>query len=187
MAAYSKYIPQAIEFDRIENKEMTYMILTYLPGVDAEVGLQDMTADEQYSAGVLAGKELKKLHQLAAPLTYPSWYTVKKEKSDKYLAKLREIDIDRNIEEMLDSYIKSNENLMKGRPNAFQHDDFHPANLLINNRTFSGIIDFQRMDWGDPVHDLHKLGFFSKPVSTAFTKGNIDGYHDNQVPKQIVL
>lgn len=49
--------------------------------------------------------------------------------------------------------------LLKGRPNTFQHDDFHPSNILIHNRNFSGIIDFGRMDWGDPIHDLQKLGF----------------------------
>ncbi len=81
---------------------------------------------------------------------------------------------------MLENYIINNEVLMKNRPNKFQHDDFHPSNLLINNKQFSGIIDFQRMDWGDPVHDLQKLGFFSKPVSIEFTRGIIEGYHNGK-------
>ena len=88
--------------------------------------------------------------------------------------------LDQHIKDMLETYIKENEHLMIDRPNQFQHDDFHPSNLVINNRTFAGIIDFQRMDWGDPIHDLQKLGFFSKRVSIEFTKGIIDGYHENQ-------
>ncbi|WP_228485694.1 aminoglycoside phosphotransferase family protein [Thermaerobacillus caldiproteolyticus] len=97
------------------------------------------------------------------------------------MKELKKINLDENIKETLETYIKKNETLMKGRPSKFQHDDFHPSNILINNKSFSGIIDFQRMDWGDPIHDLHKLGFFSKQVSIEFTKGIIDGYHENQV------
>ncbi|WP_309505717.1 aminoglycoside phosphotransferase family protein [Thermaerobacillus caldiproteolyticus] len=123
----------------------------------------------------------KRVKGFSAPLGYPSWYSIKKKKSDKYLKELKKINLDENIKETLETYIKKNETLMKGRPSKFQHDDFHPSNILINNKSFSGIIDFQRMDWGDPIHDLHKLGFFSKQVSIEFTKGIIDGYHENQV------
>lgn len=138
---------------------MAYMILTYLPGKDAEIALKELTNEEQYRIGILAGKELKKLHRLSAPTDYPAWNTIKKQKSDRYLMELQQIDVDKRIKEMLETYIWENEMLLKGRPNTFQHDDFHPANILIHNRTFSGIIDFGRMDWGDPVHDLQKLGF----------------------------
>ncbi|WP_224752793.1 aminoglycoside phosphotransferase family protein [Metabacillus arenae] len=181
LATYSNYVPSGIEFNSLKDIKMAYMILTYLPGKDAEVALKDLTEKEQYTSGFLAGKELKKIHEFSAPSGYPSWYSLKKKKSDNYLIELKKMDLDENIIDMLETYIRNNEAIMKDRPNKFQHDDFHPSNLLINDHTFSGIIDFQRMDWGDPIHDLHKLGFFSKRVSVEFTKGIIDGYHEDCV------
>ncbi|MCZ3365579.1 MULTISPECIES: aminoglycoside phosphotransferase family protein [Methanobacterium] len=45
--------------------------------------------------------------------------------------------------------------LTKERPNIFQHDDFHAGNIIINNnKELTGIIDFNRYDWGDPYMNL---------------------------------
>ncbi|QGH33344.1 phosphotransferase [Gracilibacillus salitolerans] len=170
LAEISNLIPKPIEFGK------GYMILTYLPGEDGEEALRSLTKQEQYIAGLSAGRELRKLHQLDAPQGYPSWYKVKKEKSDNYLNELKKLDLDQGLCSLLQHYIKDNEPIMKDRPNKFQHDDFHPSNLLIYQKKFSGIIDFQRMDWGDPIHDLQKLGFFSVQVSIPFTNGIVDGY-----------
>lgn len=180
LATYSEFVPKGLEFAALKGNDKAYMILTYIRGTDAEVSLCDLTEDEQYTAGVFAGRELHKLHQLSAPSNYPSWFTVKKDKSDRYLKELKQINMDEKIKRMLEGYIKDHEHLMKDRPNMFQHDDFHPSNIVIHEKRFAGIIDFQRMDWGDPIHDLQKLGFFSKRISVMFTKGIIDGYHDNQ-------
>ncbi|MFB1099253.1 aminoglycoside phosphotransferase family protein [Terribacillus sp. JSM ZJ617] len=177
----SKYVPEGLEFGEIKDLQKAYMVLTFLPGVDAEEGLSKLTEKEQYAAGVSAGRELKKLHTISAPLNQPSWEQVKSAKINKYMLELEKLALDQSIMDSLQRYINSNLYLLKDRPNKFQHDDFHPSNLLIHNNIFSGIIDFQRMDWGDPIHDLQKLGFFSKQVSIAFTKGIVDGYHDGQL------
>lgn len=176
LASYSSYVPKAFEFGCIPDLDSCYMVLEYLPGDDAESVLPQLTDEEQYAAGLLSGSELKKLHKFTAPLEIPSWYEVKKQKSDKYLEKLKGIPVAEDIKSLLEKYIKKNEHLMEGRPNTFLHDDFHPTNLVINKKSFSGIIDFQRMDWGDPLHDLTKLGFFSKRISVPFTRGVVDGY-----------
>lgn len=177
LAAYSNYVPEGIEFNSLPGSDISYMLLTYMPGEDGETALKKLKTEEQYSAGVSSGKELKKLHRLSAPEGYPSWFSVKKKKSDNYLKELKKLDVDGHFVHLLEVYIKENESLMKNRPNRFQHDDFHPSNILIDRNRFSGIIDFQRMDWGDPVHDLQKLGFFSKRISIPFTRGVVDGYH----------
>ncbi|MDV2682944.1 aminoglycoside phosphotransferase family protein [Alkalihalophilus lindianensis] len=180
LSTYSSYIPKAIEFNVLEEIDRAYMVLSYISGEDGEEALAQLTQDEQYEAGFKAGRELRNLHQLGAPAHYPSWYEIKKKKSDRYLQELQAVDVDEKVKEMLASYINNHEFLMQGRPNMFQHDDFHPSNLLICDKQFTGIIDFQRMDWGDPIHDLQKLGFFSKQVSVPFTRGNIDGYHQHE-------
>jgi len=179
LSAYSNYVPAGVEFNTLEELDKAYMVLTFLPGDDAEVAMKVLTEKEQYHAGFMAGKELKKLHELEAPTDYEPWHILKKKKSDKYIEELKKIEIDEKLKELLETYILKNEHLMKERPNRFQHDDFHPSNLVIQNKAFAGIIDFQRMDWGDPIHDLQKLGFFSKRVSVPFTKGVVDGYHED--------
>ncbi|WP_417899916.1 aminoglycoside phosphotransferase family protein [Bacillus haimaensis] len=178
LSAYSNYVPAGVEFNTLEELEKAYMILTFLPGEDAEVAMKELTEKEQYHAGFDSGRELKKLHELEAPTDYEPWHILKKKKSDRYIEELKKVEIDEKLKELLESYIRKNEHLMKERPNRFQHDDFHPSNLVIHNKAFAGIIDFQRMDWGDPIHDLQKLGFFSKRVSVPFTKGVVDGYHE---------
>ncbi|WP_340081973.1 aminoglycoside phosphotransferase family protein [Terribacillus sp. FSL K6-0262] len=177
----SECVPKGLEFGYVKDLRKAYMVLSYLPGIDAEAGLSKLTKEEQYAAGVSAGSELKKLHALSAPLHQPPWYDVKSNKIKNYMLEFGKLNLDQNIMDILQMYIETNLHLMKDRPNMFQHDDFHPSNLLIHNKSFSGIIDFQRMDWGDPIHDLQKLGFFSKRVSTEFTNGILDGYHDGQL------
>lgn len=166
LSNYSNYIPAAIEFGHLKDSELAYMILTYMPGKDGENGLIQLSNTEQYNAGFKVGEELVKLHTFKAPTHIRPWYEIKKQKSEKYLEELTTIHVDDSIKNLLTAYIDNNIELMRDRPNTFQHDDFHPANLLIHNRAFAGIIDFQRMDWGDPIHDLHKLGFF--PVALVF-------------------
>lgn len=180
LSALSKVIPKAIEYNVIKELNLSYMVLTYIPGEDGEKTLKELDVANQYEVGYAAGVELKKIHAFSAPKDMETWYDVKKRKSDAYIEDLTAIDIDEKVKNTLVQYIKRQEYLMKGRPNCFQHDDFHPGNILIDNGEFSGIIDFQQMDWGDPIHDLQKLGFFSTAISVPFTKGVVDGYHQNR-------
>jgi aminoglycoside phosphotransferase (APT) family kinase protein len=73
--------------------------------------------------------------------------------------------------------------LIYNRPNFLQHDDFHVGNIIMNNKRYAGVIDFNRYDWGDPIHEFYKLAWFSTEVSISFSVGQIRGYYDNRVPK----
>ncbi|TYS68283.1 phosphotransferase [Sutcliffiella horikoshii] len=181
LSSLSDFLPEAIEFGEQEARGLAYMVLTYLPGKDGEEALSSLTEIEQYHVGFQAGKELKKLHEYPAPEGTEPWNIHKKRKSDRYIKELKLLkEIDTLVISKLISYIKSNEYLMDGRPNRFQHDDFHPCNIIVKEKKFTGFIDFQRMDWGDPIHDLQKLGFFGVKVSVPFSIGAIDGYNGGQ-------
>ena len=180
LAQYSDYIPKVIQSGRWEKCKMGYMLLEYMPGTDGVEALPLLSLQQQYEAGYQAGEELYKLHQYRAPTNLPNWYTMKKAKNDRYLQQLEQVNIDPKIKQLVTHYIHQHEHLMKDRPSTFQHDDFHPSNLIIHEGVFAGIIDFGRMDWGDPIHDLQKLGFFSVPVSVEWSKGIIDGYHHGE-------
>ncbi|SYX83066.1 aminoglycoside phosphotransferase family protein [Paenibacillus alvei] len=66
------------------------------------------------------------------------------------------------------SFIEDNLQLMRHRPNLFQHDDFHVGNLIIKDNQLSGVIDFNRFDWGDPIHEFLKVGMFSSELYTLY-------------------
>ncbi|KPB03859.1 aminoglycoside phosphotransferase [Bacillus sp. CHD6a] len=181
LSSLSDFVPEAIEFGTQEDLGLAYMALSYLPGKDGEEAFSSLTEREQYHVGFQAGKELKKLHEYPAPEGTELWNIHKKRKSDRYIEELKLLeDLDTIMISKLISYIKSNEYLMDGRPNRFQHDDFHPCNIIVEGDNFKGFIDFQRMDWGDPIHDLQKLGFFGIKVSVPFSIGAIDGYNGGE-------
>src|SRR5690625_926896 len=156
------------------------MVLEYLPGVDGEEALSYITNKEQYKAGYRAGIELKKLHTLQAPEHIQPWYKRKKQKVERYLYEFQQIPIDNQIKEMLYNYIQQNEVATKNRTSSVHLDASHRANLLIHQRGCSGISDCQRMDWGDPLHDLTKFGFFAIQTSILFSKGDIEGYFTHE-------
>nr|WP_262685194.1 aminoglycoside phosphotransferase family protein [Paenibacillus sp. WQ 127069] len=86
---------------------------------------------------------------------------------------------------MVDMLIFTNRHLplIEGRPNRFQHDDFHPGNLLVHSGAYVTAIDFNRYDWGDPYHDFLKIAYFSREIGIPFSIGQIDGYFNGEIPE----
>src|SRR5690554_5276962 len=80
-------------------------------------------------------------------------------------------------------YVKDNLHLLKNRPQTFHHGDYHVGNLILTSKDTLGVIDFNRWDYGDPYEDFYKMMLFSREVSIPFTKGQINGYFDDGVPK----
>jgi aminoglycoside phosphotransferase (APT) family kinase protein len=76
------------------------------------------------------------------------------------------------IQQFITKYV----HLMEGVRQTFQHDDYHPANLIIRDGHLNGIIDFSRCDWGDPIHDFYKVALFTRNVRISFARGQVDGY-----------
>ncbi|KMK77970.1 aminoglycoside phosphotransferase family protein [Alkalihalobacillus pseudalcaliphilus] len=161
-----------------------YMITSYIEGKDAEDEIRNYSEQEQFDLGYQAGKELNKMHKISAPSHISSWYSRKVEKHQKYMeAYLRcgiKIIHDHKILNFIDDHIE----LMKQRPNVFQHDDFHPGNMIVKDGKLAGIIDFNRYDWGDPIHEFLKIGIFTREISIPFSKGQIKGYFNNQEPSE---
>ncbi|WP_236597293.1 hypothetical protein [Peribacillus psychrosaccharolyticus] len=45
-------------------------------------------------------------------------------------------------------------------------------------------MDFHQYDWGDPIHEFHKIGIFNREVSIPFSIGQIRGYFINTEPDE---
>lgn len=177
---YTKNSIEAIEIGKFENKG--YMVTTYLEGFDAEVMLPTLTDIQQYQIGYKAGEELYNLHKLQAPEQIESWYERKRIKHQKYINAYKLCDMKINRDEEIMNFIDNQIYLMKNRPNLFQHDDYHPGNLIVKDDVFVGIIDFGRYDWGDPIHEFLKIGIFTRNISIPFSIGQIKGYIQGKEP-----
>lgn len=181
---YSSLVPGAHAFGTSGDGSLCFMLLDFMEGTDGEAVLSGLAEQDQYRLGVQAGKELKKLHAMPAPADLPDWSGAV---STKYARKVAAFDaqglhlpeIDRTH---LSRYIRENISCIRGTGRTFLHGDYHPANLIVRDGRLNGIIDFNRYDWGDPVHDFLKAAFFTRAVSVPFSVGQIDGYHEGSVP-----
>ena len=175
-------VPKPIEIVKDENHG--YMVVTYIEGQDGEESLKVMGEEAQYRMGIEAGKELKKMHRLAAPKEIGDWYERKKNKHLKYMSWYNESKIRLKNEGKIIAFMEKHMDLMIGRPNLFQHDDFHGGNIIVKNGKIAGVIDFDSMDWGDPIHEFVKIGTISRFISIPFSMGQIHGYLGTSKPSE---
>ena len=54
--------------------------------------------------------------------------------------------------------------------------------MIIGPDKLLGIIDFNRLGYGDPWEEYNRLVFFSRAASIPFSRGQIHAYFDNHVP-----
>ncbi|KAA0550062.1 aminoglycoside phosphotransferase family protein [Bacillus sp. BGMRC 2118] len=160
------------------------MVLGFIEGVDGEEFLREHSTDSQYKMGIEAGKQLKAMHAIPAPIHYQNWYEQKWKKHMSYYEAYKCCGFVFEQAEDIQRFIEGNIHLLKQRPSTFQHDDFHPGNLIFNEDGYGGVIDFNRYDWGDPYHDFYKIGLFTTHVSIPFAVGQIHGYFNNIVPDE---
>jgi aminoglycoside phosphotransferase (APT) family kinase protein len=172
-----------VTFGMVEALDLCYMVLSYVDGEDASERLSLMPADEQYSVGVEAGRELLKMHKMNAPGNMEAWSIRRTSKYNRQLEAYRRCGVKLPEEVAIVAFIERNLQLLEGRPNRFQHDDFHPGNLLVHGGAYVAAIDFNRYDWGDPYHDFLKIAYFSREVSIPFSIGQIDGYFNGMIPE----
>ena len=166
---------RAVEIGKCD--EGVYSLQTWIDGEDAEEVIPKLPKEEQYRLGINAGKILRKIHSIPAPEGIPAW----KEKMDKKLdskIKLYE-DCPLKLEGgkyMLD-YIAKNRHLIEGRPQCFQHGDYHIGNMMVADGELY-IIDFDRYDFGDPWEEFNRV--WSAEAAPEFARGTIDGYFDGE-------
>ncbi len=179
---YSKKIPAAHLCGYDEDSRVFYMVLDYIEGEDAENTLNDYSEEIQYEIGFEAGIELKKMHSLDAPCRYKDWYGLKRKKYERYFERFRELKFDTSFLDInrVVEFVGNNIDLMKKCESKFQHDDFHPGNIIIADGKYKAAIDFNRYDWGDPVHDFYKVALFSRNISVPFSRGQVDGYTNGE-------
>lgn len=183
---HSSLVPGARSFGTAADGALCFMVLSYFAGNDGEEVLCTYSEAEQYRLGVRAGAELKKLHALPAPASVPDWHEAFRAKTERKITGVAGAGLDLPGVDArgLASFFMDNIRCIKNTRQTFLHDDYHPGNLIFCNGELSGIIDFNRFDWGDPVHDFVKLAYFTRAQSIAFCTGQIHGYFLGEPPDE---
>ena len=163
--------------------EGVYSIQSWIDGVDARDIIPTLSKEEQYEYGILAGIELKKIHQVKAPVDAMPWEERFNNKIDRKLKNYEECPLKYEKGNLFIEYINNNRHLLKDRPNSFQHGDYHIGNMMINKNNELVVIDFDRDDYGDPWEEFNRL-VWSIQISHEFATGIVDGYFNKKVPEE---
>lgn len=157
------------------------IITSFIEGQDADEVIKKLTEKQQYEIGLVASKDLQKIHMIQAPSN--DWANYQSKKYERYVVQYLALGLHIDGDTEIMSFIDQRLHLLEGRPNVLLHDDFHLPNIIIKDGQYAGVIDFGRFDWGDPVWDFIKLGMFSSEKSPAFCKGVIEGYYGRKPDK----
>jgi len=172
-----------VSFGMCNNKEQTYMLLTWVEGEDVETALPKLSKEEQYELGRSAGRILRQIHSIPVDADDVPEQT-KKAKKLWQLERYEESAVRIANDETAVRYVKDNiDKLWQEKP-VYQHGDFHPGNLILTPQKTLGVIDFNRWEVGDPYEEFYKLESFGVEVSVPYCVGQIDAYFNDNVPMQ---
>ena len=162
--------------------KLIYILLSWLEGESAGEALPGLNIKTQYDFGISAGQILKKIHSVPAPDNQLDWEIRIKRKIELKVTQYKNCGRKVPNDKKIWQFIQKNVKFLKDRPQTLQHGDFHVGNLIITPQQRLGLIDFNRLDFGDPWEEFCRLTVFSRHVSIPFAKGQIDGYFNYQPP-----
>lgn len=163
-------------------KEGAYSIQSWIDGIDAEETVMFMPAQSQYQYGLEAGQILVKIHTIPAQVDTPDWETRFNAKIDRKIAMYENCTLkyEKGGDAFLE-YLTSNRHLLHGRPQSYQHGDYHIGNMMIDRTGKLTIIDFDRNDFGDPWEEFNRIVWCAQ-AAPDFACGMVDGYFPKGVP-----
>lgn len=163
-------------------KEGVYSVQSWIDGEDAEEKIPLLSEAEQYRYGLEAGHILRKIHSVPIETIEPEDWEIRfNRKIDNKIRNYLACPIHYDGGEAFLRYIDENRHLLKGRPQVWQHGDYHIGNMMIGQSGKLYIIDFNRSDWGDPWEEFNRIVWCAQK-SPFFASGMTDGYFDGEVP-----
>lgn len=161
--------------------EGVYSLQSWINGKDAEEKLPFLSIIEQYTYGLEAGLILKQFHSLPVLSKQEDWENRFNRKIDQKIQMYNDCPIKYENGQAFLDYFNANRQLLKNRPQCFQHGDYHIGNMMIDNDGKLQIIDFDRYDYGDPWEEFNRI-VLSAQKAPMFASGMVNGYFDNNVP-----
>ncbi len=164
-------------------EEGVYSIQSWIDGTDAEEALKTMPEAQQYAYGMDAGRILRKIHSIPAPADQEDWEARFNRKMDRKIQMYSECPLKYENGQAFIDFIQANRHLLKGRPQTYQHGDYHVGNMMVGADGVLHIIDFDRDDFGDPWEEFNRIVWCAQ-AAPAFACGMADGYFEGAVPME---
>jgi aminoglycoside phosphotransferase (APT) family kinase protein len=174
---------QPVDFGVCNNGDTVYILLSWVEGKSAEDTLPGLSKQAQRELGISVGKLLKRIHSIPAPEGQPPWETRMRRKVEMKISQYRDCGYTVPDDKKMMTFINDNRESLHNRPQSLQHGDFHPGNLVITPGGTLSLIDFNRMDFGDPWEEFVRVATFTKTISASFAVGQIDGYFGGAPPE----
>lgn len=163
-------------------EEGVYMLQTWIDGQDAEDVIPGLAEERQYALGLEAGRILRQIHRIPAPADQQEWDARFGAKMERKIRMYEECPIKFDGAEHIIAYLRANRHLLAGRPQSFQHGDYHIGNMMLQQGKLV-IIDFDRYDFGDPWEEFNRITWCAQ-AAPVFACGMVDGYFDGTVPME---
>lgn len=164
------------------DQQHTYRLFTWVEGQAAAEVIKGLSPAEKYQLGIQAGQTLNKIHQIPAPSDRETWDEYFNRKIDRNINRYKNCGIKFEKAAKVIEYINEHRTLLVSRPQCLQHGDYHIGNMLVNSSGQLGIIDFNRLDFGDPWEEFNRFPWTASE-STSFANGIIHGYFETEIPK----
>ncbi|MBQ6603556.1 MAG: phosphotransferase [Eubacterium sp.] len=174
-------IPMCLPIEFGICKEGVYSVHSWIDGESAEDLIQLLSHREQYNYGLEAGRILRKIHSIPAPDSQEDWAVRFNRKIDTKIRNYGRCPVKYSKGQAFIDCINANRHLLSGRPQTYQHGDYHIGNMMIDRNRVLYIIDFNRNDYGDPWEEFNRIVWCAQK-SSCFASGMVDGYFDNDVP-----
>lgn len=173
-------MPEPIAFGICD--EGVYSLHGWIEGTVLEEQVGALPVSEQRKYGLAAGCILKDIHSLPAPDETEDWESRFNRKADAKIKAYRECPLKFAGGEAFVEYIEQNRKLLKGRPQAYQHGDYHAGNMMLDGAGKLYIIDFDRDDYGDPWEEFNRITWCVQ-ASPVLAAGMVDGYFGGEPPE----
>lgn len=174
-------VPMCLPLEFGETEDEVYSVQSWIDGEDAEQVLAGYSDTEQYVYGLEAGRILRKIHSIPAPADRENWDTWFGRKMDHKVKIYRECSLQYEKGEAFLQYIQEHRHLLTGRPQSYQHGDYHVGNMMIDKKGVLYIVDFNRDGYGDPWEEFNRIVWCAQ-ASPLFASGMVNGYFDGKVP-----
>ncbi|MDO4739457.1 MAG: phosphotransferase [Eubacteriales bacterium] len=172
---------RAVDCGRAQQGALSWALLTYIDGEDLEGALPELPEEEQYRLGREAGAILRRIHGIPAPQDRTDWAAHFGAKMDRKRRRWHEVGFQAEGCERAFAFIDERRPLLAGRAQSLQHGDYHCGNMVLTPDGHVGVIDFNRLDWGDPWEEFNRI-VWDVRASHAFAAGQIDGYFAPEAP-----
>lgn len=183
---------QPTAFGLTKSHSYVYTIFSWVVGDDAQDVVPTLTKADQYNFGRIAGRMLRKIHEIPAPPDLEPWHSKFQKKMNFRLKAYQKSLFKFDEDEKMISFLLDNLKLLRKRPQTLQHGDFHLGNMVFNRENGDqsepqlGLIDFNRLSYGDPWEEFERA-VFTAQVSPEFINGQIHAYFNDNVPEVFFL